>query len=91
MAQRAETNMAECSLASCVWLGFRIGSHTMPGHSEHAFCSFLLHVHTFLEAHRVAQRSAEGSTNEVCVVTRSVHSHEARFARQQIKEISTKV
>ena len=36
VAQRAETTVAECSLTSCVWARFRIGSHTMPGqrHSQ---------------------------------------------------------
>ena len=36
VAQRAETTVAECSLTSCVWVRFRIGSHTMPGrrHSQ---------------------------------------------------------
>ena len=36
VAQRAETTAAECSLTSCVWARFRIGSHTTPGqkHSQ---------------------------------------------------------
>ena len=36
VAQRAETTVAECSLTSCVWARFPIGSHTMPGqrHSQ---------------------------------------------------------
>ena len=36
VAQRAEMTVAECSLASCVWARFWIGSHTMPGqqHSQ---------------------------------------------------------
>ena len=28
---RPETTVAECSLTSCVWARFRIGSHTVPG------------------------------------------------------------
>ena len=38
MTQRAETTVAECSLTSCVWARFLIGSHTMPGKR---------HVHVF--------------------------------------------
>ena len=36
VAQRAESTLAGCSLTSCVWTHFRIGSHTMPGqrHSQ---------------------------------------------------------
>ena len=36
MARRAETTAAECSLTSCVWVRFLIGSHTTPGqrHSQ---------------------------------------------------------
>ena len=36
VAQRAETTVTECSLASHVWARFLIGSHTMPGqrHSQ---------------------------------------------------------
>ena len=36
VAQRTETKVTECSLTSCVWARFRIGSHTMPGqhHSQ---------------------------------------------------------
>ena len=30
VAQRAETTVAECSLTSCLWDLFLIGSHTMP-------------------------------------------------------------
>ena len=31
VALRAETTVAECSLTSCLWARFQIGSHTMPG------------------------------------------------------------
>ena len=31
VAQRAETTVAECSLKSCVWARFQIGSYTVPG------------------------------------------------------------
>ena len=36
VVQRAETSLAACSLRSCVWAHFQIGSHTMPGqrHSQ---------------------------------------------------------
>ena len=36
VAQRAETTVTECSLTSCEWARFLIGSHTMPGqrHSQ---------------------------------------------------------
>ena len=31
VAQRAEMTVTKCSLMSCVWAHFPIGSHTMPG------------------------------------------------------------
>ena len=31
VAQRAERTVAECSLTSCAWARFRVGSHTMRG------------------------------------------------------------
>ena len=31
MAQQAETTVTKCSLVSCLWAHFLIGSHTMPG------------------------------------------------------------
>ena len=36
VAQRAEMTVTECSLMSCLWACFLVGSHTMPGqqHSQ---------------------------------------------------------
>ena len=41
VAQRAETTVAKCSLTSCMWVCFRIGSHIMPGqqHSQPSWTS----------------------------------------------------
>ena len=49
MARRAETTVAECSLTSCVWDRFRIGSLTMPWqrHSQPtaiSLCQGCMHV-----------------------------------------------
>ena len=43
LAQRAEMTVAECSLTSCLWARFRIGSHTMPGkrHSTSSHSDFV--------------------------------------------------
>ena len=57
VAQRAEMTVTECSLASCVWACFLIGSHTMPGqqHSLPTPTSFPMctrtHTHTYMHAH----------------------------------------
>ena len=41
VTRRAEMTVAECSLTSCMWACFRIGSHTMPGQRRSTHSDFV--------------------------------------------------
>ena len=85
VAQQAETTMTKCSLMSCMWARFLIGSHTMPGqwHSQPTPTSLDKKVYACLgvTCHLQFWQNGQGLLRATAV-TRGWNRHRIRVSTQ---------